>query len=623
MCRIFGSFAVTASGPELAAVSARQRHGGPDERGVLRGAGWSLGCDRLAVTDPVGGGQPYQLATAPGVLAVLNGEIYNHRELRRRLTARGHRFPDRCDGGLLPALYVEYGPAFAEQLDGMFAIAVLDLRAAQGVASRLVLAVDDMGMKPVHVHRGADGAVRFASELPALLAFDGVPADARDDSLDTVLATKTPFGTETALRGIHVLPPGATAVADGANGLRVVRRTPRTPGPGPGPTFGPGPGRQDAAAAADPAGLAAPAALTTLRREVRRLAGADVPLCAVTSGGLDSALVTALAAEALRDDVAPPLHTFHLGYRGRWPGAEDGYARAVARKAGTVHHQVAVDPDELVSLLTRTVRHLGQPNADPIALSTFALFRAVREAGFTVALTGDGADELFGGYDRIRAALAAPDGTDWAAAYTDALGAAPRLLRERLYTADYRTYIREHGSAADRVLTELRAARTDRIGALTAFETRWRLPAYHLRRVDHLSMAWAVEARLPFCQPSVAALARALPAAERHGKRALYAAGRGLVPRVVLNRPKQPFTLPLSAMLAPGGPLADTVRELLSPARLLRSGKLRPGRVQAVLERQFARPSERDALALWGLAVHELWTEVVQGMRVPAGYAAA
>ncbi|MFF3603019.1 asparagine synthase (glutamine-hydrolyzing) [Streptomyces sp. NPDC002463] len=599
MCRILGSFAAGADRPEpaqLAAVSARQRHGGPDEHQVLSGPGWSLGCDRLAVTDPCGGQQPYRLPHLPGVLAVLNGEIYNHAELRRTLAARGHRFPDRCDGTVLPALYAEYGPAFAEHLDGMFAVAVLDLRPG---STQLVLAVDDMGMKPLHLHHDPyDGSTRFASEIPALLAFEGVRISPREDALDTVLATRTSFSTHTALDGVDVLPPGATAlVRPGA--APVVRRR--------------GPYR------------AAPLGDTqdVLRHEVRRLAQAEVPVCAVTSGGLDSGLVTALAAEHARETDAPPLHTFHLTYRGRWPDSEAAYARSVARRARTVHHEVAVDPDELGSLLTRTVRHLGQPNADPITLSTYALFRAVRENGFTVALAGDGADELFGGYDRMRAALTA--GPDWAAAYTDALSAAPRLLREHLYTSNYRAYVADQGSAADRIEQELRSAEVvgaDRLTAMTAFETRWRLPAYHLRRLDHLSMAWAVEARLPFCQPSVVTHARSLPTAARTGKRALYEAGAELLPAAVLRRPKQPFTLPVTAMLAPGGPLLDLVREMLSPARLVLGGKIRADRAAKLLARHLEHPTPQAALTLWSLAVHELWTEVVQGMRIPVGCAA-
>ncbi|MFJ9828914.1 asparagine synthase (glutamine-hydrolyzing) [Streptomyces sp. NPDC101160] len=608
MCRILGSFAAGADRPdpaELAAVSARQRHGGPDEHQVLSGPGWSLGCDRLAVTDPCGGTQPYRLPHLPGILAVLNGEIYNHDELRRRLAARGHRFPDRCDGTLLPALYAEYGPAFAEHLDGMFAVAVLDLRpGGTGGGSQLVLAVDDMGMKPLHVHHDPyDGSTRFASEIPALLAFEGVRIAPREDALDTVLATRTSYSTHTALDGISVLPPGATALVRPGCAPVVRRRAPH------------------ASAAARPVGDTQ----DVLRHEVRRLATADAPVCAITSGGLDSGLVTALAAEHARETDAPPLHTFHLTYRGKWPGSESAYARAVARRARTVHHEVVVDPDEIPSLLTRTVRHLGQPNADPIALSTYALFRAVRENGFTVALAGDGADELFGGYDRMRAALTAPAGIDWASAYADALSAAPRLLREHLYTSSYAAFIADEGSAADRIEQELRSAEvagTDRTTVMTAFETRWRLPAYHLRRVDHLSMAWAVEARLPFCQPSVVTHARELPVAARHGKRALYEAGAELLPGSVLNRPKQPFTLPVAAMISPGGPLLDTVRELLSPARLVLGGKVRADRVQKLLKRHLERPNQHAALTLWALAVHELWTDVVQGMRIPVGCAA-
>ncbi|MEU1231695.1 asparagine synthase (glutamine-hydrolyzing) [Streptomyces sp. NPDC005828] len=599
MCRILGSFAAGADRPEqaqLAAVSARQRHGGPDEHQVLSGPGWSLGCDRLAVTDPCGGQQPYRLPHLPGVLAVLNGEIYNHAELRRTLAARGHRFPDRCDGTVLPALYAEYGPAFAEHLDGMFAVAVLDLRPG---STQLVLAVDDMGMKPLHLHHDPyDGSTRFASEIPALLAFEGVRISPREDALDTVLATRTSFSTHTALDGVDVLPPGATALVRPGSAPVVRRRGPYRAAP-LGDT-------QD-----------------VLRHEVRRLAQAEVPVCAVTSGGLDSGLVTALAAEHARETDAPPLHTFHLTYRGRWPDSEAAYARSVARRARTVHHEVAVDPDELGSLLTRTVRHLGQPNADPITLSTYALFRAVRENGFTVALAGDGADELFGGYDRMRAALTA--GPDWAAAYTDALSAAPRLLREHLYTSHYRAYIADQGSAADRIEQELRSAEVvgaDRLTAMTAFETRWRLPAYHLRRLDHLSMAWAVEARLPFCQPSVVTHARSLPTAARTGKRALYEAGAELLPAAVLRRPKQPFTLPVAAMLAPGGPLLDLVREMLSPARLVLGGKIRADRAAKLLARHLEHPTPQAALTLWSLAVHELWTEVVQGMRIPVGCAA-
>ncbi|MFF4582379.1 asparagine synthetase B family protein [Streptomyces sp. NPDC001389] len=603
MCRIFGSFSAAPADPdpaELAAVSARQRHGGPDEHRVLRGPGWSLGCDRLAVTDPRGGSQPYRLAHLPGITAVLNGQIYNHAALRGELAARGHRFPDRCDGTLLPALYAEYGPDFARRLDGMFAVAVLDLRAAP----RLVLAVDPLGTKPLHYHQGSDGTFRFASEIPALLAFDGVRAAPREDSLDTVLCLRTPVSARTALEGIGLLQPGATAVVRPGR-APVVRRRP------PGPPLPP----QVPEGAGEDAG-------DLLRREVRSLARADVPVCVLTSGGLASGLVTALAAEYARETGAPAPQTFHLALRGRWPGAEHRRARQTARHARTLHQEVALDPAELPSLLTRTTRHLGQPDADPAAPAAYALFRAVRQAGYTVALTGDGADELFGGPERLHAASCAPSGPDWAASYADALGAAPRMLREWLYTPAYRAFLADEGSAADRVERELRScADGDRQAAVTAFEARWRLPAGPLRRADHMGMAWAVEARMPFCRPAVAAYARALaPAAQ--GRRPLLAAGRELLPKAVAQCARPSAALPVAALIAPGGPLLDPVRELLSGERLARAGQVRPERVRALLARQLERPSERDALALWALAAHELWTEVVRGMRIPLDCAA-
>ncbi|WP_030624019.1 asparagine synthase (glutamine-hydrolyzing) [Streptomyces sclerotialus] len=595
MCRICGTFATRATGQELAAVSGRQRHGGPDAHGVARGPGWSLGCNRLAVTDPSGGGQPYRLPSAPGIVAVLNGEIYNHRQLRAQVRALGHVLPDDCDGTVIPALYAEHGPGFVGLLDGMFALAVVDLRPEE---PRLLLAVDDHGMKTLYYHAAADGGVRFASELPALLGFPQVPAEHREEALDEYLTTRTCLGQQTALRGIRTLPPGATALATRGGGLRLHRRPPhRSP--------------------SAPLGVR-----DALRHEVRRLAQADVPVCAITSGGLDSGLVTALAAEDSNASQAPPLHTFHLTYRGEWPNSEHGFARAVARRSGTVHHQIEADPAEFADLLPRTVWHLGQPNADPITLSTYALFRAVRNEGFTVALTGDGADELFGGYDRMRTALAAPPGPGWVAPYVAALAAVPRSLRESLYTPDYRACLADRGTAEQRLTDRLASADSDRHATLTAFETFQRLPAYHLRRLDHLSMAWAVEARPPFLQPSVTGLAARLPAPLRTGKRALYEAARGLLPEAVIRRPKQPFLLPVAAMLVPGTPLMALAQDVLAAGPHL-DPRLSPRGLRALFTAHLRRPTGTSAMALWALLVHELWRQELRALRPAAPRTAA
>lgn len=393
---------------------------------------------------------------------------------------------------------------------------------------------------------------------------------------------------------VKILPPATTARLDRSHGLRLHRRT----------------------VAVDPLGQADETAAAEhlqdlLRQEVHRLTTADVPVAAVTSGGLDSSLVTALAAEQVGE-----LHTFNIAYRGTWPSDERGFARQVAELHGTRHHQIEIDPATFPDLLSDMVWHLGQPNADPITLSTYALFDAVHQAGFKVAVTGDAADELFGGYDRIRAAMRAPaDG--WIPGYVRALTAVPKNLRTSLYSPDYHAFVSDHGFADDAIAEQLHVPGRDRLDTITDFEVGSRLPAYHLRRVDHLSMASSVEVRLPFCQPSVVRYARALPAAWKvdgnRGKQVLYAAADGLLPESVLNRPKQPFTLPITAMLAPGQPLMAFARDMLAPQRLRRHGRLDPVAVARLLQGQQDSPADDTALAVWSLLVHELWLDQFHG----------
>ncbi|MET7945093.1 asparagine synthase (glutamine-hydrolyzing) [Streptomyces sp. NPDC005302] len=597
MCRIYGTFNIHSDEAELRRVADLMHHGGPDAQSVAHRSDWALGNNRLSIMDPEGGAQPYHLGR---VTVVFNGEIYNHRELRERLTGLGFHFEDQCDGSILPALYLTYGDRFAEHLDGMYSVAVMDLRSTP----RMVLATDDSGMKPLYYHwEQATGRFHFASELPALLGFAGVRAEEDEAGLDAYLTSKTPFGDRTMFRGVQVMPPAATAVLSHRDGLRVKQR----------PMAHERGLRPDKDRTLDEAGDQLRALLF---EEVSRLLVADAPVAAVTSGGLDSSLVTALAAEALRAGGGlGSLHTFNIAYTGTWPSDERAYAAEVARAAGTRHHQVEIDPATFPDLMTDVVRHLGQPNADPITLSTFSLFRAVRDAGFKVALTGDAADELFSGYSRMTQAVAAHHGSDWIDDYLDHLAAVPRSLRESLYTDEYAFSVNAVGSSlpADirRILHSSPGTRLQRIGAV---EQRYRLPAYHLRRVDHLSMASSVEVRLPFCQPSVVRFASTLTDAQRlvpgQGvKRALYRSARGLIPRSVLERPKQPFTLPVTAMLAPGQGLWTLARDVLSPRTLRADGRIRPERVEALFDEQATRPSDTVSLALWSLMSHQLWRQ--------------
>ena len=604
MCRIYGHFNAAVTPEELETVAVLQRHGGPDASGIRRGSRWSLGSNRLAIMDPAGGRQPYELPDGR-VIVVFNGEIYNHAELRSELRQRGYYFADHCDGSILPALYQVYGERFASRLDGMYAIAVLDLRAEP----RLLLVTDHLGMKPMYYYwNPRRKELYFSSEIPSLLAFDAVPGDRWTPGLDAYLATKTPFGQQTMFAGVQVLPPAAMATCDRSAGLRV-RRLPDV--------------TQSAvtqSAAAEEAGREVRA---TLRQEVGNLLSADVPVATITSGGLDSSLVTAFAAE-----TGTQLHTFNIAYTGSWPDDERHYAREVARRAGVRYHQVDIDPAVFPDLLPDVVWHLGQPNADPITLSTYALFAAVRAAGFKVALSGDGADEAFGGYGRMQAAVAAAAaGRPWHLAYLDELSAVPVQLRQRLYTGEYAA---ELAAAPPPVPAEAVAALCRDDGSvldrITAFELGYRLPAYHLRRVDHLSMAHSVEVRLPFCQRRVCGLGRHLPDSLRIDadgvKRSLYRAAVGLLPPDVLARPKQPFTLPVTAMLAPGWPLWEFAQDMLGTDRLRRGGEIEPGQVRALFAAQAARPDTTTALAIWALLVYQIWCDQFSGqMSMSAGRA--
>ncbi|GAA4823267.1 asparagine synthase (glutamine-hydrolyzing) [Streptomyces ziwulingensis] len=595
MCRIYGYFNASASPNEMKTVGALQRHGGPDRTGMSRAPGWGLGSNRLAIIDLDGGSQPYEIEGR--ISAVFNGEIYNHDALRARLRQRGHTFADRCDGAIIPALYEEYGERFTDLLDGMYSIALLDLRERP----KLLLVTDDMGMKPLYYRWDpVDRSLRYSSEIPALLAFEGLGKTLWNPGLDAYLASKTPFGEQTMFEEIKVLPAATTLRCALGEVPEAIRRTPAA-----APVLG-------------DADKAAELVRDSLRTEVGRLLVADVPVAVITSGGLDSSLVTALAAEH------GPVHSFNIAYRGTWPFEERHFARQAAEHAGAVYHQVELDPATLPDLIEDVVWHLGQPNADPITVSTYALFAAVREAGFKVALTGDAADEVFGGYARMRAAHeAAPYGTEWYGRYLDALAVVPADRRHSLYTDDYRLLVEGVPAIPAEALGRLHGGEGTVLERVTDFELTYRLPAYHLRRVDHLSMAHSVESRLPFCQRSVTSLGRALPDRLRidgdQVKRTLYGAAAGLVPEAVHKRVKQPFTLPVTAMLTPGSPLWQMARDTLATSRLRAAGRLDPNAVDALFEAQRLRPDDTTALTLWALMTYEVWQDQFQGAARPVG----
>ncbi|MFF2885894.1 asparagine synthase (glutamine-hydrolyzing) [Paenibacillus sp. NPDC057967] len=591
MCRIFGYIGNDYVDPgRLKAVSDLQLAGGPDQQSVLAERNWAIGNNRLAIVGLDGGQQPYSLGDS--IRIVLNGEIYNHRELRSKLEAKGYTFTDQCDGSILPALYEEYGPDFVRYLDGMFAIAVIDLRERV----TLTLATDPAGIKSLYYcWDERNETLYFSSELPSLLAFGSVPSSLWLPGVDFYLTTKVVFGERTLFDGVYALPPSSLLQA--RLGERPALR------------------RWKTLLESDPLGGEPAGASLSLRgqldREVAALLLADVPVSTINSGGLDSSLVTALASKRQAG-----IHSFNLSYVGDWPLDEKIYAREVSKQYGTTHHEVLVDPRDFEKLLPLVAERLGQPNADPITLSSYALFEAIHQAGFKVTISGDGADEMFAGYDRFLEASEAAD--DWIKPYVDALGVASPELRKELYSDDYRAFIQDNGSIGDQIADSLRTAnhRKGRLDAILEFEREYRLPSYHLRRVDHLSMAHSVEVRVPYCQPRILDLAGKLPVDWRIGegkvKRLLYRAAEGQLPDAILNRKKQPFTLPIDAMMRKGLPLYETVERVLDGETLRRHNLFSPAAVERLLRKQETQPDGKTALTLWSLVIFQLWINQYQ-----------
>ncbi|WP_263168282.1 asparagine synthase (glutamine-hydrolyzing) [Streptomyces sp. SCSIO ZS0520] len=591
MCRIYGHLDGPHLGPKaLRAVGGAMREGGPDAQTTGLGERWALGSNRLAVQGIAHGSQPYR---RPGLTCVFNGEIYNHRELRAELRAQGHLFEGDCDGDVLLPLYERHGEDFVSRLEGMFAIALVDERGPEPV---LQLFTDHAGMKSLYYYRTSDGGLRFASELRALARYPDFPAAIDPLAVDRYLGGRAVWGPGTVHREVRTLEPGSVLrLAAGRLDLRLTALEPARPD------------WPDATPTVEAAGEQLDA---LLQREMGRMLDADVPVCVITSGGLDSSYTTALAAHLL-----PEVSSFNIAYRGDWPADERHWAAEVARHCGTDHHQVLLDPAGFPALVDRFVRHLDQPNNAPHSLSTYALFEAVHEAGFKVALTGDGADELFGGYARFVKA-ARDDSPTWHRAYQGTMAAVHTEGLRGLYTPDYLAQVRAAGgffgdASGDELDRRVRTGERNKLETLLRYDQFARFPYYILRRVDHLSMAHSVEARMPFLQPSVMRFAHALPAGIKVAgdtvKAPVARAARRWVPQSVLDRPKQPFTLPIAAMIKPGEALYDMIGDLLLAPGARCHAFVRADSVRELLRLQTESPGAHAADALWSLLMLETW----------------
>src|SRR5215216_4428715 len=526
-------------------MSATLVHRGPDSDGQLLDGPAALASRRLSIIDLETGDQP--IANEDGTVHVVqNGELYNYRELRVRLERAGHRFATRSDTEVLVHLYEEHGDQFAAQLRGMYAVALWDAR-----RRRLVLARDAFGIKPLYYRVDGDG-LAFASELRAL------PRGEIDfDALEGFLAFNSIPGPYTIFRDVKKLPPGHLLVwEDGEARLSRFAR------PAPVPAEEVRRDREDELAEELRA---------RLRDSVRAHLIADVPVGVLLSGGVDSSLLAALAAQ----ESSEPVHTFSIGFEERSFDELDD-ARTVAERYGTRHEELVLRPDAAL-LLPRLAEAFDEPFADSSALPTY-LVSELASSHVKVALSGEGGDELFGGYYTYAADLLAeragrlvtlarplverlPVSTrraslEYRAKQFVRAAHLPPLERhhgwKEIFSAEARAALtgRRHGWDPVDVLRE-RFSETEGaelLARLQDVDERVYLVDDLLVKTDRASMTHSLEARVPFCDSVVASFAHALPT--KHKVRALRKkvllrkAAEPLLPRSIVYGKKRGFSIP-------------------------------------------------------------------------------
>lgn len=589
MCGLAGEFRRDGSRADVATVermAATMSDRGPDDSGVWAQGAIALGHRRLKIIDlSAASGQPVVDAAA-GLTGVFNGCIYNYRELRTELQAKGHHFFSTGDSEVVVKAYAEWGLDFVDHLVGMFAVAITERD-----TGRLVLARDRLGIKPLYLAE-SPGVVRFASTLPALLAGGGVNTEIDPVALAHYLSFHSIVPPpRTILRGVAKLPPATIRVyePDGRSHERVYWH----------PSFTRHPER---------AGWSAEdwqdALLGSLTTAVRRRMVADVPVGVLLSGGLDSSLVVALlAGEGQRG-----LSTFSIGFDsvGGREGDEFRYSDLVAKTFDSDHHQIRVPSQDLVPPLEAAVAAMSEPMVSHDCVAFYLLSQEVARH-VKVVQSGQGADEILGGYHwyppLAQVAREEALGT-YARAFFDRDAAGLARVLNPAWLAD--------GDPA----REFVAAHLAQAGAQTAVDAGLRIDTQIMltddpvKRVDNMTMAHGLEARVPFLDHEFVELAATCPPElklAQGGKGVLKEIGRRVLPHEVIDRPKGYFPVPGLTHLE--GKLLDRVRDALSAPEARRRGLYRTDYVNALLDDPNAELTPLNGNKLWQLGLLEMWLQ--------------
>ncbi|MGK5027845.1 asparagine synthase (glutamine-hydrolyzing) [Janthinobacterium sp. RB2R34] len=617
MCGIAGLIFPSSDAGQLAALESMGRsiaHRGPDDTGVLQACtadgAWQVGLlhRRLAIIDIATGHQPLGNETGD-VQIIFNGEIYNYQLLREQLIALGHRFRTASDTETIVHAYLQWGEDCVRHFRGMFAFAIWDAR-----IDRLFMARDPFGKKPLFLWQH-DGRLAFGSEIKALLALPGVAARANEEAIWDYFAYRYAPGPATLFQGIRKLAPGSTATWENGVLRENVYFTPPDSRP-----------RMVASLPADPVATF----LDKLDESVRMRMIADVPFGAFLSGGIDSSAVVALMSR----HAGVPVKTFSVGFK-EGGFSELAYAADIARQFSTDHHELEVSVDQVIALLPELVRFRDAPVAEPSDIPIYLLAREARKT-VKMVLTGEGADEILGGYpkhvyERHASSYQQLPGVLRRGLIEPAIGALPYRFR-RAKTAIVNLGLeafdermpRWFGMMSDQERARLVAMpapvrmREPGLGCggsdnsalrrILCFDQKSWLPDNLLERGDRMTMAASLEARMPFMDHELAAYVASLPddyrVRGRTTKWILRVAMKQLLPPAILERPKVGFRVPVNEWFR--GPMKDYLYEHLTGASSCTRHYYHAQALQQVLAEHVQGRQNHEKL-LWSLLTLEIW----------------
>lgn len=612
MCGIAGVFGKTDVGL-VDAMLGQLVHRGPDDGHTVPLLGCTLGARRLSIIDLTDGKQPLSNADQT-IWAAQNGELYNFLSLRNELLAKGHTLRTKCDTEILPHLYQEYGVDFVNKIDGMFAVSIWDTRNRVGILAR-----DRMGKKPLYYYEKA-GILYYASEIKALLLVPGFERRVNTEALDYYLSYKHVPSPLTIFEGIRILPPGHMLLFKEGQEIRITKYWQLD--------FASGGFDQSDAEVADTID-------DLLRKATERRLMSDVPVGFFLSGGLDSSLSTAYAAQMSSEKISTFTLIYKAGSTQEGKELDRHWARHVAKQYGTEHHEEEVSFDDFPSSIRRIIGCFDEPFCG--TLSTYFI-SALMSKHVTVALSGDGADELFGSYLSHRLAtpianyeqflrtgdknliepfaansdyvgqMAEPQDYEWKSklfVYSDD-------EKARLFSGDVNHSA--YGNASKLLRKEFsNLTATEPLNRVLEAEYQTIFPDQVLAFIDRLSMAHSLEVRSPYLDTALVQYVSRLPAnlKIRNGqtKYILKQLALRYFPEEMVMRPKEGFIMPVTSWLS--GPLEDYVRTTLSAERLNSHGLFNVQTVSELVNGLYERSEQHYSYVnkILSLLIFQEWYE--------------